>query len=416
MSTQVEDFITLLPVPDDMKIPGLQPLPTGKSRTDILADFLKNLFDSIRLSIERVFGVAFRQREHFRVKYIFAVPSMWDETAMQRAHIAAVEAGMLFGDNDNRLVIIKETEAATYHGIQTGLLQLNTDDVVLVVNCGRAFADLIAYKVDEALPSSFSISEFTTSTSDTCGSSTVGMNFSSLVRYRIDKSPVLGGSAPTRPNIARKVYAKCIMDFEYRIKSDFRNNGQNWAVDVDIEEDMYPGVWDNVGIEEGYMVFTNEEIFKCFEPVLYRIHQLIHYQLEVIHQRSGLLRNILVVGEFGEQEFLFAEIKRALIQANLPPRMAVRPMDPGAAIPKGAVAVIGLSNRTASYAASTGNDLPPRARNAQSPHDEINEDFLVHWKKWNGNTSADVRPPQDEEIDEGWLKQWNIMNKNSNYG
>jgi len=49
------------------------------------------------------------------------------------------------------------------------------------------------------------------------------------------------------------------MDFENRIKADFRNNNQKWAVDVGIEAE-FP----EAGIEEGYMTFTNEEILQCF--------------------------------------------------------------------------------------------------------------------------------------------------------
>ena len=41
---------------------------------------------------------------------------------------------------------------------------------------------------------------------------------------------------PDGSKTAGKVYAKCIMDFENRIKADFRNNGQKWAVDVGIED------------------------------------------------------------------------------------------------------------------------------------------------------------------------------------
>jgi hypothetical protein len=68
---------------------------------------------------------------------------------------------------------------------------------------------------------------------------------------------------PDSSKTAGRVYAKCIMDFENRIKADFRNNGQKWAVDVGIEAE-FP----EAGIEEGYMTFTNEEILQCFEPVV----------------------------------------------------------------------------------------------------------------------------------------------------
>ena len=84
---------------------------------------------------------------------------------------------------------------------------------------------------------------------------------------------------------AGKFYAKCIMDFENRIKSDFRNNGQKWAVDVGIEAE-FP----EAGIEEGYMTFTNEEILQCFEPVVNRILELVRNQIIAIQAQNRTLQ------------------------------------------------------------------------------------------------------------------------------
>lgn len=90
---------------------------------------------------------------------------------------------------------------------------------------------------------------------------------------------------PDGSRTAGKVYAKCIMDFENRIKADFRNNGQKWAVDVGIEAD-FP----EAGIEEGYMTFTNEEILQCFEPVVNRILELVRNQIIAIQAQNRSLQ------------------------------------------------------------------------------------------------------------------------------
>jgi hypothetical protein len=71
------------------------------------------------------------------------------------------------------------------------------------------------------------------------------------------------------------------MDFENRIKGDFRNNGQKWAVDVGIELE-----WPEAGIEEGYMCFNNEEILMCFEPVVNRILELTRNQIIAIQAQN----------------------------------------------------------------------------------------------------------------------------------
>jgi hypothetical protein len=76
------------------------------------------------------------------------------------------------------------------------------------------------------------------------------------------------------PESTGRIYAKAIWEFDNRIKNDFRNNGQKWAVDVGIEAEI-----PEADIEEGYMVWTNKEILQCFEPVINRILELTQNQI-----------------------------------------------------------------------------------------------------------------------------------------
>lgn len=105
-------------------------------------------------------------------------------------------------------------------------------------------------------------------------------NFSNILKAKIKKTAL-----PEESTTASRAYAKCIMDFEYRIKGDFRNNGQKWAVDVGIEAD-FP----TADIEEGYMVFSNEEILLCFEPVVNRILEMIRNQIIAVHAQNKQLQ------------------------------------------------------------------------------------------------------------------------------
>ena len=90
---------------------------------------------------------------------------------------------------------------------------------------------------------------------------------------------------PDGSKTAGRAYAKCIMDFQNRIRGDFRNNGQKWAVDVGIE-----AAFPEAGIDEGYMVFTNEDILSCFEPVVNRILELVRNQIIAIQAQNRTLQ------------------------------------------------------------------------------------------------------------------------------
>lgn len=256
---------------------NLPPLPPGKSEIDVAADYLFKLRQAMRNQLQKTLGEVFN-REERNIRYFLTVPAIWNDAGKAATRAAAIQAGFLRDENDNRLTLITEPEAAAMFCSKTGLLNLKIRDAVLIVDCGGGTVDLIAYEVEEETP--FSVAECTAGSGDSCGSTALNRNFSNILRAKIRKMKLPDGS-----KTAGKVYAKCIMDFENRIKADFRNNGQKWAVDVGIEAE-FP----EAGIEEGYMTFTNEEILQCFEPVVNRILELVRNQIIAIQAQNRILQ------------------------------------------------------------------------------------------------------------------------------
>ncbi|KAG5958550.1 hypothetical protein E4U57_001257 [Claviceps arundinis] len=308
---------------------NLPPLPPGKSEIDVAADYLFKLRQAMRSALQKTLGEVFN-REERNIRYYLTVPAIWNDAGKAATRAAAIQAGFLRDENDNRLTLVSEPEAAALFCSKTGLLNLNVHDAVLIVDCGGGTVDLIAYEVEEENP--FTVAECTAGSGDSCGSTALNRNFSNILRSKIRKMKLPEGS-----KTAGRVYAKCIMDFENRIKADFRNNGQKWAVDVGIEAE-FP----DASIEEGYMTFDNDEILQCFDPVVARILELVRNQIIAIQAQERKLQNILVVGGFGASEYLFQQIK-----LHVPPMFqskVVRPMDSVAAIVKGAVTA-GITER-----------------------------------------------------------------------
>ena len=256
---------------------NLPPLPPGKSEIDVAADYLFKLRQAMRNQLQKTLGEVFN-REERNIRYFLTVPAIWNDAGKAATRAAAIQAGFLRDENDNRLTLVTEPEAAAMFCSKTGLLNLKIRDAVLIVDCGGGTVDLIAYELEEETP--FTVAECTAGSGDSCGSTALNRNFSNILRAKIRKMKLPDGS-----KTAGKVYAKCIMDFENRIKADFRNNGQKWAVDVGIEAE-FP----EAGIEEGYMTFTNEEILQCFEPVVNRILELVRNQIIAIQAQNRILQ------------------------------------------------------------------------------------------------------------------------------
>lgn len=120
-----------------------------------------------------------------------------------------------------------------------------------------------------------------------------------------------------------RMYAKSIIEFDKRIKRDFRNNGQRWAVDIGIETE-----WPEHGIEEGFMVYDNDEVLESFNPVVDRVIDLIKNQIVAVDATNRVLQvrqpslwrciqlisiqAIYITGEFTVCEHFFPTIKKGL--------------------------------------------------------------------------------------------------------
>jgi hypothetical protein len=77
--------------------------------------------------------------------------------------------------------------------------------------------------------------------------------------------------------------------------TDFQNSGQRWAADLGIEAD-FP----EASIEEGYMVFTNEEILMCFEPVINRIIEMLRHEIDEIVKLGRIIQVILHISSISD--------------------------------------------------------------------------------------------------------------------
>ena len=297
---------------------NLPPLPPGKSEIDVAADYLFKLRTAMRAQLTKTLGDVFA-REERNIRYYLTVPAIWNDAGKAATRAAAIQAGFLRDENDPRLTLITEPEAAALFCSKTGLLNLKIHDAMLIVDCGGGTVDLIAYEVEEEVP--FTVAECTAGSGDSCGSTALNRNFSNILRAKIRKMKLPDGS-----RTAGRVYAKCIMDFENRIKADFRNNGQKWAVDVGIEAE-YP----EAGIEEGYMTFTNEEILQCFEPVVNRILELVRNQIIAIQAQNRALQvsDYTSFPRMSSAKLLFPECPRCRwfrrLRVSFPANQAPRP-------------------------------------------------------------------------------------------
>ncbi|KAF4470737.1 hypothetical protein FALBO_2338 [Fusarium albosuccineum] len=304
-------LVTQESVADSINLP---PLPPGLDAADVSADYLYELRLAIRAALQRNLGDVFDQNEG-SIHWIFTIPELWAQTDQTPLRRVIERAGYIGDEDDKRLSFISEAEASASNSMRHGLLTLDPNDAFIYVSCGKGVVDMSAYQVVRDAP--LTLLKLTDGSMDSCGSTSLNRIFSNVLRTKIRAMKLPDGS-----KTAGRVYAKAIMDFENRIKTDFRNNGQKWAVDVGIEADFL-----EANIEDGYMVFTNNEIISCFEPVIDRILEMLRHQIDEVWKTGRILQvlqavafqdqtnirqRILVGGEFGSSEYLVEEIKSGI--------------------------------------------------------------------------------------------------------
>lgn len=143
------------------------PLPPGKSEIDVAGDYLFKLRQAMRNEIQKTLGEDFN-REERNIEYYFTLPPIWSESGRVALHAAAIYAGFLRSETDDRITFIREPEATAIYCAKYGLLNVQMGDVILVVDCGSGTVDLMAYEVTNTTP--FSLIECTAPSGDSCGS------------------------------------------------------------------------------------------------------------------------------------------------------------------------------------------------------------------------------------------------------
>ncbi|KAF5571386.1 hypothetical protein FPHYL_503 [Fusarium phyllophilum] len=235
---------------ESIPLPGI---PPGLNAVDVSADFLYEVRRALRTQLEQRLGSKFLENEQ-RIHWILTSPEIWavkDRTLWKRA---LQRAGYLRDESDARLSFIGEAEASIHNAISRYSLSQETQNPFIFAHFGKKIVHMSSCVLLQEPP--FFASWFMSSKK--LGPALIAQNFSEIAGTRVRRMRLPDGS-----RIANKVYTKCVSDFEERIMSDFRNNGQEWDIDVGLETE-FP----EAGIKGGYMIYTNDEILSCFQPVM----------------------------------------------------------------------------------------------------------------------------------------------------
>ncbi|KAJ4994451.1 hsp70 protein [Stagonosporopsis vannaccii] len=275
-----------------------------KTVNEAVTDYLSQIYKHTMETLTKRYGETFISLT--KVQFVLTVPAVWSDSAKDATLKAAEKAGM---GHRHDLKIISEPEAAavyTLKAIQPNHLKVG--DNFVVCDAGGGTVDLIAYKITQLSP--LRVEESAVGTGNLCGSAFLNYRFEDHVKQRIGAE---------RYNWMREKKAKTwnmgLKYFEEFVKRNF-NEEEDAEVNV-----PFPGLPDDeeAGLDSGFLVMSSEQVKSIFDPIVQEVINLVEGQVDSIRSNGGLVCGIVLVGGFGQSNYLYARMKTHFNSAPPPP-------------------------------------------------------------------------------------------------
>ncbi|KAI8684417.1 hypothetical protein NCS57_00107800 [Fusarium keratoplasticum] len=267
---------------------------TGKQPVEIIACFLRKLWNHGIESIKRSIGAELLNKSKFHV--IITLPAIWPPYAQRHMKKAAGLSGILDARSCGATTIrfVSEPEAAALTTIQdlSKRSTIKPDDTIIVCDAGGGTVDLVSYKIQSTEP--FVVKECVKGDG---------------------KSPVPRGAWDQVSKAAEKRFLND--GWEHGIKPQFANQQRTWLVDLpDACNDAPRKLKRRRAFE-----LTSGEILSVFSPIVDKIVSLVRRQYDAIERKySQHPKHIILVGGFGRCRYLFdrlqTEFDSSVLQAQ----------------------------------------------------------------------------------------------------
>ncbi|KAI6092685.1 actin-like ATPase domain-containing protein [Hypoxylon rubiginosum] len=276
----------------------------NKTVVDAVSDYLTEIYKHTMDQLTRRYGESFMASTN--VSFVLTCPAVWSDAAKNTTLQAAERAGMGL---KSEIQMVSEPEAAavyTLKAIQPN--HLSVGDNFVVCDAGGGTVDLIAYKIISLQP--LRVEESAVGTGGLCGSAFLNYRFEEHVKSR------LGPSRFEEMKLKKgKTWQMGLRYFEEFVKRNF-NEDEYQEVNV-----PFPGLPDDdeARIDSGFLVMTADEVKGIFEPVVKEVCDLVQGQVDGLRGKGGIVSGIILVGGFGQSDYLYRRLKSHFTSAAPPP-------------------------------------------------------------------------------------------------
>ncbi|KAF2658712.1 hypothetical protein K491DRAFT_755999 [Lophiostoma macrostomum CBS 122681] len=300
---------------------GGRPAYTQKSSEEIVTDYLSKILQCIIPQIDA--KISQELRHIIPTDIVITVPTKWSYRAMNSTYRASTKAGFNhhYFPMLKEVIFVTESEAAAiyttrYLKNRQGTEFLRMNEPFILCDAGGGTVDVVSYKVTQLSPT-LQIEQICKPTGRKCGSVFINLAFKKWLRMLIGEQnyreldPELGETKISSHSAEGPAMRELMRDFNARKEIFHSHYGEDIRIDLPAPKDnlTLPGK-----VNAGQIRISSRQMEVFFDGCVGQIINLLREHKEAI-QKSGTgvrLRNVILVGGFGESKYLQEQITEHL--------------------------------------------------------------------------------------------------------
>ncbi|PQE13605.1 hsp70 family chaperone protein [Rutstroemia sp. NJR-2017a BVV2] len=309
---------------DHAKKEGVRDMPdTVDEAKDLVTDYLRQVHQHVKLSIESITGSWYDKR----VEFVFSLPTTWTSLDTANRFNDAIRAAGFMAENPEKhsaKLELTEAEAAAVFFASNSEIQLHRGDIILICDAGGGTTDLGLVEVVDPDPERPSLKQVAEVKGVGIGSTMIDRAFELLVQGRLDAYPEID----LPENLAYKLARSSSFQ---SIKHNFGTRSGDHPVYImrldklglDISQEVtYP----ELSIERGKMRFSKSEIQALFDGQIKGIISRVTRQLDWMQTHRGRenVKYLVLSGGLGGSQYVKNKIEDHFHQNRHPNAMFLR--------------------------------------------------------------------------------------------
>ncbi|KAI9868488.1 MAG: hypothetical protein M1813_005932 [Trichoglossum hirsutum] len=300
---------------DNVKASKGHPEYTWKSPEEIVTDYLTEVFQYLS-EVMDYFG--HHLKDQIPVDIVITVPVKWSYRAKNSTLRAVKKAG--FNEesfpNLQDIIMVSEPEAAAIYTARylkenAKKELLRPGECFVLCDAGGGTVDVVSYKVTQLEPI-LELEEMTISTSAKCGSSYIDVNFKRWLRRHLGERNYLALDPRSK---GRKITTNATEGKEMRVVMKIFDEAKRKFPKHNKKMDL-PKPLDNLNVPGkvfgGEIGISYEDMRSFFDPCVDQVIELIQGQILQVEKTKNRVRNVFLVGGFGESPYLQRELNHSI--------------------------------------------------------------------------------------------------------